>query len=527
MSGDSRAVLMATIDLFAMAWWEMNDSGNADRLVARAGGLLLHVREWGWVAYDGVRWSTDDGERLAALKAMEVARGMRDEIEALAEVDDRALPEWCSPDMRAERVIALRKHKVTSGNSTKTTAMLAQAAHLDVVNRRMDAFDHDPLTINAANRTLRFVRRDGAWRMEDAPHDPADLLTRALSCPWNPDARNELWARQMDIVLPDPQVRWFFQKLMGYCLTGKTDEQIFILLQGKGGDGKSTVMNVIRTIMGGYAVSGNVKAFLDGQQQAAGAATNELMRFVGDTRLISLQEPKRGPALAEERVKQFTGGSPVPARGNYGDEFEFDPRGKVVMEVNARPRISGDDDGIWRRIIIVLFPQQFKAPKAAGPGSGAQAEIKGMTGKLLEAGREGILNWLLAGVQGYLDEGLEPPPAVADAIEEYRRSSNPFSEWMAARADTSDPSAVTLASALYKDYKEWCEAENVGDREIISPTAFGRAMGDRQILLGPRDRTGKKTRRGIRLRGDEPLPMAKPASAAPPPPPDDDDWLPP
>ncbi|WP_230769519.1 DNA primase family protein [Sphingomonas sp. Leaf4] len=482
---------MTIVDPAALAWKELNDSGNADRFVARAGGLLVHVRGLEWVAYDQSRWSAEDGGRLAQLKAMEVARGMRDEIEALALLtESRTLPSWLTAEMLEERITSLRKHAVTSGNAPKTKAMMDQAAALPELNRHRDEFDRDPLAINCANRTLRFEEGPDGWSLTDSDHDPVDLLTRVCSTNWEPGAVNTAWIDFMKEVLPDPEVRWFTQKLMGYIATGKTDEQIFILLQGKGGDGKSTMINVLRTVLGDYAVVGNVKTFLTEANTGAGAATPELVRFVGDTRLISLQEPKRGQALAEERVKQFTGGSPVTYRANYGDEGEFEPRGKVIMEVNARPRISGDDDGIWRRIVIVLFPRQFKGT----------ARVKGMDTKLLAAGRPGILNWLLDGIHGYLREGLEPPKAVSEAIEEYRRSANPFAEWMAARVDTSDPLALTLASDLYADYKEWCEGESVGERETLSQTKFGTALGDRQIMLGPRSRTGKKQRRGARIR---------------------------
>ncbi len=488
----SGAVMMTTVDPSAMAWRELNDSGNADRFVVRGGGKLVHVRDWGWVAYDDARWSSEDGGRLAQLKAMDVARGMREEIEALAEMKagKGPLPAWLTSEMLEERIIALRKHAIVSGNAPKTKAMLDQAAALPDLNRHRDEFDRDPLALNTANRTLRFVEGPEGWALDDAPHDPADLITRVCSTGWEPGAVNAMWLEHMEAVLPDPDVRWFFQKLMGYVATGKTDEQIFILLQGKGGDGKSTVINVLRVVLGGYAVVGNVKTFLSDAGKGADGPTPELVRFVGDTRLISLQEPKRGQALAEERVKQFTGGSPVTFRALYGEEGEFEPRGKVIMEVNARPRISGDDDGIWRRIVIILFPRQFK-------GAG---RVKGMDAKLLAAGKPGILNWLLEGVRGYLVEGLEQPTAVSEAIEEYRRSANPFAEWLAARVDTGDPLALTRASDLYADYKLWCEAESVGERETLSQTKFGVALGDRQIMLGPRDRTGKKQRRGARLR---------------------------
>lgn len=486
---------MEVPDPWALAWKELNDQGNADRLVAHAGGMLLFVRGWGWIAYDTAHWSREDGERLARLKAMDVARGMRSEMEALTErLDSKRLPDGMTTDLLEGRIEALSKHAVKSGDAGRTKSMLEQASNLDIVARRLEQFDTDLHTLNAANKTLRFRKGEAGWEIRASDHDPVDLLTRVTGCDYDPAAPCETWVTHMGEVLPNPETRRYFQKIIGYCALGLTIEQIFIMLQGKGGDGKSTTMNVIRMILGSYAVVGNVQTFLEGAQRAAGDATPELMRFVGDTRLVSLQEPKRSQALAEARVKQFTGGSPITARANYGDEIEFDPRGKVIMEVNSRPRISGDDDGIWRRIVIILFPRQFK---------GAAID-KRKTERLLDE-RAGILNWIIEGALAYLNEGLEQPPEVMAAIEEYRRSANPFSEWMAARVDLGDPTALELSSALYADYKTWCEAEGVGDRELMTSTAFGRALGDRQILLGPKNGKGLKQRRGARLRADNDL----------------------
>ncbi len=493
------AIPVIVPDPWDLAWHELNDQGNADRFVAHAGGLLLHVRGWGWIAYRDGCWSREDGERLAALKAMEVARHMREEVRALNEaLENRKLPKGMTEEMLQGRIEALAKHANQSGNANRTKAMLEQASKLDVLNRSIEDFDSDPLALNVANGTLRFRQdRGGEWGVSFRLHDPADLITRKASVEWIEDEKarvpNAEWLKHLKTALPNEDVRWFFQKLMGYCATGLTLEQIFVLLQGKGGDGKSTAMNVLRIVLGGYAVSGNVKSFIDTRDSDAGGPTPELIRFVGDTRLISLQEPKRGKALAEDRVKQFTGGSPVTYRALYGAEEEFEPQGKVVMECNSRPRISGDDDGIWRRIVIVLWPHQFKG----------SAIVKGMDRRILaaEGGGSGVLAWIVEGVLAYLRDGLEQPEDVQDAIEEYRRSANPFSEWMAACV-VADPLALTLAADLYRSYKDWCQEQEIDERAVMSHSAFGRALGDRQIIVKGKDRRGKVLRRGARLRDD-------------------------
>lgn len=500
MGGSSvpaRAVMMATVDPLAMAWKELNDMGNAARLVARAAGELIHVREWGWVAYDGVRWSADDGARLATLTAHEVARGIRDEIDALNSLDDATARErygeWCTEALRKDRVINLHKHAVASGNANKTKAMLDQASALDELNKPMDAFDRDTLCINAANVTLRIRNRGSAeasaWRIEQSDHDKADMLTRALACDYDPDADCPNWRKHMEEVLPDPDVRRYFQTLVGYGLTGETREQIFVMLQGRGGDGKSTTMNTLRILMGNYAIAAAVESFLDTGLRAGSDASPDLMRFSGDVRLISIGEPKRGARLAEERIKQFTGDSPIQARPLHGEFIEYEPRGLVFLECNAKPRISGDDDGIWRRIVVVLFPRQFKG----------QAIDKGQKRRLLAEG-PGILNWMLEGTLTWLQEGLRPPQSVVDAVEEYRRSANPFGEWLATCVDTSDPTARCPSKDLYESYKQFCEADGIGDRDVMNSTAFGRALGDRQINVGGKDAKGHKWRRGARLR---------------------------
>jgi putative DNA primase/helicase len=500
LRGDAATTAIATIDPIALAWKEMNDIGNAERLAARYGGTLAYVAEWGWVAYDGVRWSVEEGARLASIAAHDVARSIRGEIAALGEIADADLAKrfgpWCSAEVRKNRILDLRKWAVTSGMAAKTHAMLAQGAHLLTVPR--ERFDADLLAINAGNGTIRLRKSPMGWKVESRAHDPGDLMTRALACDYDPGAVCPAFERHMETVLPDPGVRGFVQEICGYALTGIRTEQAMVMLQGKGGDGKSTAMDMIREMMGGYAVKADVQTFLAGAMRSGGDATPDLARLAGDVRFVSLDEPKRGQAIDESRVKQFTGGSAITVRMLHGAPFEYVPRGLLIMECNSRPRISGDDDGIWRRILIVLFQHQFK-------GDAIDKTIKDR----LRPEFSGILNWCLEGLKRWLTRGrLDPPRQVAEAIEDYRRAANPFGEWMAERVDTSDPNVLTAAADLFDDYKRWCEANGASDREVMGQTAFGRALGDRQILKGPKDGGGRVRRRGAQLRAVGSLPLA-------------------
>lgn len=504
------------IDPLDLSRREFSDLGNAERLEARFQGTLAHVPEWGWLAFDGTRWAVRDGPARAMRATHAVVQGLRGEAKALlAAIQSPSPPDWVGKhrDFANDRLKGLYRWQATSGNASRCKGMLEQASAL--LGAEPDDFDRDPLAINCLNGTLRLTPPDGPEAPATVrcdPHDAADRITRRCEVEWDPEAPCPAWDKHLATVLPDAEVRAFFQRCMGYALTGSTVEQAMLMLQGRGGDGKSTTMDVVREIMGDYATAADVNSFMAAQARSGEGPTPDLARLAGDVRLCSTSEPRRGGALDENKIKAITGGSPMVARKLHGDPFEFLPRFLLVIECNAKPRISGDDDGIWRRVMVILFPHQF--------GKDGAAVDKSAKAKLL-AERAGVFRWLVEGALAWLERGaLDPPAAVLDAVEEYRRQASPFGNWFEERVDTSDPNALIEGGALKKDFDDWCEENGIGDRERMTAQAFGRALSDRQINQGPRAADGKKRRRGVRLR-----PVGWMAAASTPSPPDDDPVL--
>lgn len=500
-------VEVSVINPEAMAWYELNDSGNARRIKDLSEGRLLWCEDR-WIAFDGRRWSADDGARMAQRLAIDMARHIPAEADALDDAIGRAKAEGpARVEMIEERQAALYKHAVQSGNHNKSVNALAQLK-TEVAARR-DDFDREDLALNLGNGTLRFVKQGGDWSVRLDPHDLADRISRIAAVDWDAQAPCPRWEEHMATVLPHAPTRRYFQAIMGYALTGDISEQCIVLLQGKGGDGKSTTMDVIREVMGEYAKVCGVESFLHGAVRSGAEASPDMARLAGDTRLVCTSEPRIGAALDEGRIKQVTGGQPINARELHGAPFEYRPRFVIVFECNRKPRISGDDDGIWRRIVVIQFPHQFKG----------QAADKTISKRLLEEA-PGVLRWLVEGTLIWLREGLSAPEEVQAAIDDYRRSSNPFGEWFAERVDATNPDHREWAADLYADYKQFCEDNAVTDREVMTSTAFGRALGDKQ-LMKIKGTGGRIQRKGCRLRSKEELahsipPASDYAHAAPP-----------
>lgn len=487
------AVPLPARDDASLALLDMSDRGNAERFVARFGDDFAYLRGQGWLSYKGKFWDGDNGEGAALLAAVRVAACIDDEAKALREAAERAADNEAKAKPLLKRAAKLKDWGTSSGSINRLHGMLAVAKAK--LSRKLEEFDADPFALNCANGTVRFVKRKGA--VASAPeeerfeavlcaHDPKDLITRASPFSWRPGIKSEIWETHLGRCIPDGAESRFLQRILGYCALGMGREQVFFLFQGKGGDGKSVTVNAVRRVLGGYAANADVKTFLAEKNARSGAsASPDLARLAGACRMVSTSEPDRGAHLNEGLLKQITGGAPLVARHLNRDSFEFVPRFKLIVECNARPKIGSSDDGIWRRVVLMLWREQLR-----------QEEMDtGIEDKIVAAG-EGVLAWIVQGALAYLDRGLSPPASIRTEHIVFRRSSNPLREWREI-STAADSTSIVRFSELYASYKDFMAA---GEMEPPTARGFGKELDGMMILSAPREPgTGHARRRGIRL----------------------------
>jgi phage/plasmid-associated DNA primase len=62
------------------------------------------------------------------------------------------------------------------------------------------------------------------------PHDPADMLTKLVQANYDADAHCPIWLAFLARVQPDPAIRTFLQRSIGYSPTGLVSEQLRLWL---------------------------------------------------------------------------------------------------------------------------------------------------------------------------------------------------------------------------------------------------------------------------------------------------------
>ena len=158
---------------------------------------------------------------------------------------------------------------------------------------------------------------------------------------------------------------------------------------------------------------------------------------------MTAQETEEGRSWAESRIKALTGGDPITARFMRQDFFTFQPQFKLFIVGNHKPRLRNVDAATRRRFHLIPFTVQI--PEAQ--------QDKNLLEKLKAEG-PGILAWMLDGNTAWAKQGLNPPPAVLEATEDYLNTEDATGNWLAECCETGRGLSEETGR-LYASYQTW------------------------------------------------------------------------
>lgn len=237
----------------------------------------------------------------------------------------------------------------------------------------------------------------------------------------------------------------FLKSWCGYCLTGDTREHALIFVHGPGGNGKSVFLNTVAAVLGDYAVTAPMDAFVSSKNDRH---PTDLAMLRG-ARMVSASETEEGRAWAEARIKQLTGGDAISARFMRQDFFSFTPQFKLTVVGNYQPALHNVDDAMRRRFNIVPFVRKPEKPDR-------QLETK------LRTELPGILRWMINGALAWQEAGLKRPESVAAATAEYFNYQDLVGQWLEDRCivEPENHRRWETASGLFRSWSEYAQAAN-------------------------------------------------------------------
>ena len=212
--------------------------------------------------------------------------------------------------------------------------------------------------------------------------DSEKMFTQALPVMYDPDASTEPIEAFVYSVVHSEDVKCI-QEIYGYTLyLGYPAAKLF-WFNGNGRNGKSTVMNFLKEILGEDGFSNVDLSSLDGLHRFS------LARMIGKRLNIS-SEPGTNRTMETELMKKLTGGDSVDAEiKGVQKVVTFTNHAKMIVAGNNPPEIKDSSVGFNSRLLVIGFPNSFE-DNNANPDFVPEF--------VAEYGNAGIFNWALEGL---------------------------------------------------------------------------------------------------------------------------------
>ena len=353
----------------------------------------------------------------------------------------------------------------------------ALSALKPMVLMNVQDFDKDGFLLNTPGQT--YDLRSGGKRSY-APQ-ASDYITKQTLVAPGSDGR-ELWDKALDTFFcGDRQLIEYVQLIAGLAAIGKVYEEHLVIAYGEGRNGKSTFWNSIMRVLGSYSGTFSADALTVGCRRNVKPEMAELK----GRRLIIASELEEGMRLNNSIVKQLCSTDEIQAEKKFKDPFHFTPSHTIVLYTNHLPKVGGNDDGIWRRLIVIPFNAKIE-------GTG---DIKNYADYLVENAGGYILQWIMEGAQKAIERNFKipMPKIVRDAVEAYRNDN----DWLGHFLDECcelDSTYNCKSGELFQEYRAYCT--RTGD--------YARSSADFYAALDKQGYERKRLKEGVHIRGLRP-----------------------
>jgi phage/plasmid-associated DNA primase len=171
-------------------------------------------------------------------------------------------------------------------------------------------------------------------------------------------------------------------------------------------------------------------------------------------------EPDQNEKLNTARIKQWSGGDVVEARGLFSEQEKFVLMAKIFLSCNDLPPVSSTDNGTWRRMVLIPHTATFVDPgKPTNPEAHIYTKDLQLEQKLRKW-RTSFLSMLVHYYENsYMKSGLREPECVVAASNKYKEENDTFASFLSDNF-VLEPGAGPVTLTVVKEiYKEWDRAQ--------------------------------------------------------------------
>lgn len=327
-----------------------------------------------------------------------------------------------------------------------------------------------------------------------------------------PNHIEEIKQFYLDIAGGDIKLCKLYQIIFGLCLTGEMEKIIFIIY-GKGNNGKSVIMRILKRILGSVFYSTLNKAiFIESKGFTSANAHTSYLQSIMESRVGVAGEVTGNDKLNTSLLKTLSGCDGIKGRECMEKkEYEIQSQSKVIIPVNDIPEFPPEDDALIDRLVVApatikfinleyvidynedidLFSDKFPyVLKNLEKGHRYKNQELSDNMEKNEEYLNDIFKWMVEGAMLYYKEGIIMPECVIEAKKQCILNNDKLQQFLneiliREKLDVITPNCVKVKDVLIK-YQE-------GGRINTSPkavTEFCKQLRHRKYEVKPKGKTG-------------------------------------
>jgi len=304
---------------------------------------------------------------------------------------------------------------------------------------------------------------------------PAYLNTSSVPFAYDPAAPVPVrWLAFLGQVMPgDGEAVQLLQEWFGYVLSGMTDQQKILYLQGAPRGGKGTVARILKRLVGEVNFVGPTLA---GMSTDFGLAPmiGKSLAVISDMRM-----PERNAQLVLERLLSISGEDTLSVNRKYRADWNGQLPVRLMFLSNNLPAFRDASGAFASRLLLIRMPQSFLGREDPGLEARLATEL------------QGILLWALEGLARLRARGHFVQPATSvETLAAVSDAGSPLGVFLATRT-VPDPGGAVSCKALFAAYQQWGTEEN-GQKWTATQTQLGREMAELGYARTQRQVSGRR-----------------------------------
>ncbi|MED4534843.1 phage/plasmid primase, P4 family [Metabacillus fastidiosus] len=312
--------------------------------------------------------------------------------------------------------------------------------------------EHELVPLHKFNDVYQLNLQNGIYDYlvnQFVDHSRGIYSTIQLSVKYDPEAECPRILEFLNDILDEDGVEFVIEWLAYMCLP-QTDPDKILFLQGKGGNGKSALLNIIKNFLGITNITNMSLNDLTDDKFARAHLYGKLANICGDIDNRVLENTGI--------LKSLTGSEPIYAQYKGVDGFNFQSFAKLMFSANELPMSKDKTEGYFRRIYILPFEKHLPEEKKVS---------RTVLDKRLTNQKElsGLLNLVIDKIKKLRANGYKftIPAAAKRALDEYKYAHDKIEQFIQAecKADQLNNKIRVSVKHFYKSYSDWCSENGV------------------------------------------------------------------